>query len=297
MQLNYHHLYYFYVTAREGTIARAAKVLNVTPQTVSGQLATFEHQLGGLLFERRGKRLVLNSRGKTAFQYAEDIFSLGEELQGQLRLRSPGTLNRYTLAVTDVIPKVLAYDLVKPLLSSLESTRLIYREGELDSLLAELALNRVDLILSDRPLPPGANVKAFSHFLGESPLCFFAKRSIALSSCDFPACLESAPLLLSGDKSTMRVSILAYLESVGVRPKVIAEFDDSAVLKLFGQQGYGVFCAPACIAEHLCEQYQVYRIGTAGKITERYYLITPERQIQSPYAQEIVSAAERFFAV
>ncbi|GAA0350780.1 transcriptional activator NhaR [Bowmanella denitrificans] len=297
MQLNYHHLHYFYVIAREGSISRAAHCLNVTPQTVSGQLTTFEHQLGGLLFERKGKRLVLNARGKTAYQYAEEIFSLGEELQGQLRLKSPGTLNRITLAVTDVIPKILAFDLVKPLFAALDSTRLIYREGELDSLLAQLALNRVDLILSDRPLPPGANVKAFSHFLGESPLCFFAKAQSSYARQPFPACLEGAPLLLSGDKSTMRVSVMAYLENQGIRPKVLAEIDDSAVLKLLGQQGYGVFCAPACIAGHVCEQHQVSQIGVAGNITERYYLITPERKIQSPQAQQIALSAARFFAV
>ena len=244
-QLNYHHLHYFYVTAREGSIAKAAEILHVTPQTVSGQISIFESYLGMRLFDRQGKRLLLNPHGAIAFRYAEDIFSLGRELQDTLGQKQQGRLAVFTIGVTDVIPKVLAFNLIKPMLKDFESTRLIYREGDLEGLLAELAINRVDVILADRPRMPGSHVKAFSHFLGETAVSFFTSANSDNSlRTSFPECLNNRPLLISSDKSSIKYNLLSWLERQRIRPKVVAEFDDSAMLKLFGQEGYGIFCAP-----------------------------------------------------
>jgi len=296
-QLNYHHLHYFYITAKEGSIVKAASALHVTPQTVSGQITVFESCLGMKLFDRRGKRLVLNQQGTTAFRYAEDIFSLGRELQDTLAQKSQGRLTTFTIGVTDVIPKVLAFSLVKPMLHDLKATRLICREGDLDSLLADLALNRLDIILSDRPLMPGSNVKAFSHFLGESSVSFFASDlSDDEDWTPFPDCLNNQPLLVSSDKSSIKFNLLSWFERQRIRPRVVAEFDDSAMLKLFGQQGYGVFCAPTSIEEHLTSQYLVKCIGHTDDLTERYYAISPERKIRSEIVLKLVNKASEVFS-
>lgn len=296
-QLNYHHLHYFYITAKEGSIAKAANTLHVTPQTVSGQISIFESYLGMKLFDRRGKRLILNQQGAIAFRYAEDIFSLGRELQDTLSQKSQGRLTRFTIGVTDVIPKVLAFSLIKPMLNDLKATRLICREGDMDSLLADLAVNSVDIIISDRPLMPGSNVKAFSHFLGESSVSFFAAKSSNDAGCiPFPDCLNNQPLLVSSDKSSIKFNLLSWFERQRIRPRVIAEFDDSAMLKLFGQQGYGVFCAPTSIEEHLINQYLVKCIGHTDDLTERYYAISPERKIRSELALKLVNKASEVFS-
>jgi LysR family transcriptional activator of nhaA len=295
-QINYHHLYYFFVTAREGSIVSAARSLHVTPQTVSGQIATFEDYLGIHLFDRRGKRLYVSEQGKVAYQYAQEIFSLGEELLNTLKLKSTSQINRFTLAVTDVIPKVLAFDLIQPVMQGFENTRLVYREGDFESLLADLAVNKVDLILSDRPLSPSTNLKAFSHLLGDTGIAFFASKQVAGSlEHNFPACLNNTPLLIPSDKSTLRGDLLSWFEAESIYPKIVGEFDDSAVAKLFGQQGFGLFCAPECITAHVEQKYDVCLIGTTKAVRERIYLITPERKIRSEIALRIVSHAAKIF--
>lgn len=289
-QLNYHHLYYFYLTAREGSIAKASELLHLTPQTVSGQISKFEDYLGMNLFERKGKRLHLSQQGKVAYQYAEDIFKLGSELLTSLSQENSGRMHTFTIGVTDVVPKVLAFDLVKPAISSFSSTRMVYKEGDFESLLAELAINKVDMILADRPLMPGANVKAFSHFLGDSSISFFstAKDAEPLRA-NFPQSLNHIPLLTSGDKSSLKINLMAWLESQQLHPKIVAEFDDSALLKLFGQEGYGVFCAPSSIEQHVEQQYQVQCIGRINEMTERYYAISSEQSIRNPVVESIMS--------
>jgi len=291
-QLNFHHLHYFYITAKEGSIAKAANVLHVTPQTVSGQLSIFESYLGMQLFDRQGKRLILNQQGAIAYRYAEDIFSLGRELQDTLAQKGEGRLATFTIAVTDVIPKVLAFNLIKPIIKAFESVRLIYREGDWEALMAELAVNRIDIILADRPLMPGSNVKAFSHFLGETSVSFFASTQHRKKlKASFPDCLNNQPLLLPSDKSSMKFNLLSWLERLNIRPRVMGEFDDSAMLKLFGQEGYGIFCAPTSIEGYLAQQYRVEVIGHTQDLTERFYAISPERKIRNELALELVNKA------
>ncbi|GGW82188.1 LysR family transcriptional regulator [Alteromonas halophila] len=291
--VNYHHLYYFYVVAREGSIASAASVIHVTAQTISGQLATFESNIGYPLFDRVGKRLHLNSRGKRVYQHAEVIFEKGRELAKVLRDNDDVPASEFVIGVTDAIPKVLAFDFLDNVIRSSPDTRFIFREGSFDSLVSDIAINRVDLVLADHGLPPGSNVNATSLFLGESELSFFAaKRTPLDDTVPFPACLHNAPLLLPGSKSGIVQALKAWLDSHGIYPHIVAEFDDSALLKLFGREGFGVFCAPSSISAHVESQYGVACIGEAREVTERYFALCGRSMQNTPLLQRIVSQAK-----
>lgn len=282
-QLNYNHLYYFYLTAKEGSIADACKLLHVTPQTVSGQLATLEDYLDLRLFERHGKRLVLNDNGKLVYSYAEDIFSLGHELMQSLE---PNQLNKkltLTVGITDVIPKVFTYDFLRPIFEGELDVKLVCREGELDQLLADLALNKLDIILSDCPVPPGRRVKAFSHKITESGLTFYiAKHKKSTISGAFPQNINQQPILIPGEQSSIKMSLISWLNDNDLHPEIVAEFDDSALAKLFGQAGYGIFCTPTIVESHVLETYQVEVIGRTEDIKEVLYLISAERKFTHP---------------
>lgn len=279
-QLNYQHLYYFYVTAKEGSIVKAAEVLHLTPQTISGQIAIFEDHLQQKLFQRKGKRLVINKHGQYVLNYAEDIFGLGAELLQNLRHQVQGQQLNFTIGITNIVPKVLAFDLFRTCLDNNQQLKLVCKEGDLDNLLAELALNRVDLIFSDRPLPPDHHLKAYNHFVGESGMSFFANESVAKSlNGEFPYCLHQCPILLPGEKSTQIVELRAWFNRLNIVPQVVAEFEDSALMKLFGQSGYGVFCTPTPIAEHVKAQFDVEIIGSTKEVREDFYLISPERKL------------------
>jgi LysR family transcriptional activator of nhaA len=293
-QLNYHHLYYFYITAREGSIVKAAEILHVTPQTVSGQISTFENYLGTPLFDRIGKRLFLNPLGKVAYEYAEEIFASGHELLDMLLQKREQRIRTFTIGITDVVPKVLAFDLIHPTSIKFGATRFIYKEGEFDSLCADLAINKLDLIIADRNLIPGSNIKAYGHLLRESGLSFFASHQQAVSlQKGFPHSLQHAGMLMSGDKSSMKHSLLAWFERLKMSPKIVAEFDDSALLKMFGQEGLGVFAVPSSIADHISQRYDVSCIGETLDITERYYAICSERTSQSDIVQHILVSAKK----
>jgi LysR family transcriptional activator of nhaA len=295
-QLNYHHLYYFFVIAREGSIVKAAKILNLTPQTVSGQLGSFEAYLGKLLFDRKGRRLVLNEAGKHVFSYAEDIFALGTELQSSLRNQNIEQQYSLSIGIVDVIPKTFVYDLLKSCLEMDEPIRLICRQSDMDTLLAELALNKLDLVVSDRTLTPGTPIKAYSHPLGECGLTFYAHKKIAKRlKKNFPQSLDQQEFLICGDNSMQKISLFAWFESQGIAPKIVAEFDDSALLKIFGKDGYGVFCTPTIIEQHVEKQYEVSVIGRTEDITERFYAISPERKFTHPGIIKVAEIAKTMF--
>lgn len=287
-QLNYNHLYYFYLIAKEGSITAACKILHLTPQTISGQLATLESYLGITLFERRGKRLLLNDNGKAVFSYAEEIFNLGHELIQNLEAKQLSQRLNFTIGITDVIPKVLSYDFLKPILEGNIPIKLICREGELDLLLADLALNKLDAILSDSPIPPGKQVKGYSHKAIDSGLTFYiAEDKKHTLTQEFPYNLKQQKLLLPGEQSTTRLSLLSWLHDKNITPDIVAEFDDSALTKLFGQAGYGIFCTPSIVEKHVVDTYQVAIIGRTKEIKEKLYLITPERKLKHPALQAL----------
>ena len=295
-QLNYKHLRYFFTIAREGSIVKAAELLHVSPQTISGQLTAFEEYLGSSLFDRVGKRLVLNEAGKLAYSYAEDIFSLGDELQQSLHAQDTSQQFVFSVGVVDVIPKIMASSILEHAFDLEGPIKLICREGEFDSLLAEMALNRIDLILSDRPLTPGTPVKAYSHVLGESGLSFYARKKMARALRNgFPESLDQQRLLICGDKSNQKINLQSWFEQENIRPNIVAEFDDSALMKYFGQSGQGVFSTPSIIENHVTNQYDVAVIGQTQAIKERFYAISPERKVKHPGVKLLVEAAQALF--
>lgn len=292
--VNYHHLYYFYITAREGSIAGAARVLHVTAQTISGQLTVFEQSIGSTLFDRIGKRLHLNAKGKRVYQHADEIFQKGHELARVIREDDDTTAETFVVGLTDAIPKVLAFDFLADVIRDTPNTRFIFREGTFDSLVADIAINHIDLVLADHGLPPGANINATSHFLGESHVSFFADKNADIArENDFPNSLQHAPLLLPGKSSGILQALRSWLDSHQLFPHVVAEFDDSALLKLFGSEGFGTFCAPSSISAHVESQYGVVRIGDAREVTERYFAMYGRNQQNNPLIQAITGQAKR----
>ena len=289
--LNYNHLYYFFIVAREGSIAKASASLHLTPQTISGQITKFEAQIGVNLFDRKGKTLQLSDMGRLIYSHAEEIFQLGDELSNVLKTQRPISWQTLSVGITDVIPKVLAHQLLKPALKMNESIRLVCHEGDQISLLASLAVNKLDLIITDQPLEPGGHIKAYTHQIAESGLTFFATKAVAAEYRDgFPQSLSSQPFLMQSKKSAVRQRLIMWLDKVGVTPTIVAEFDDSALMKSFGQEGYGVFSAPTIIEKYIASQYAVEIIGRAEECIDRYYIISPERKIKHPAVVEIVNS-------
>ncbi|XPF93561.1 transcriptional activator NhaR [Colwellia sp. RE-S-Sl-9] len=292
--LNYNHLYYFYIVATEGSITKASVRLNLTPQTISGQITNFEAQVGVNLFERKGKTLSLSEMGTLIYSYAEEIFQLGDEVKNILKRKQPSLWHTFTVGITDVIPKVLAYELLAPVLKMSESVRLICVEGDQDHLLADLSVNKIDCILTDQSLQLGSYVRAYNHLLTESGFTFFAAKSL-LKNCNkaFPEILSDFPWLMQSKKSAVRTRLSSWLEKNNIAPNIVAEFDDSALMKAFGQTGFGLFSSPTLIEEYVADKYGVKIIGRTDEIKEAYYIISPERRLKHPAILEIVNAANK----
>lgn len=290
--LNYHHLLYFWTVAREGSVARACQRLHLTQPTISGQLRALEESLGEKLFARQGRGLVLTEVGRTVYSYADEIFSLGRELMDNLKDRPTGRPLRLSVGIADVVPKLIAYRLLEPALALPERVHVVCHEDKPDRLLAELAVQGVDLVLSDAPLSPAMRIRAFSHLLGECGVCFFAVPKLAATyRRRFPASLTGAPLLLPTDNTALRRSLEQWFDQHGLRPHVVGEFEDSALLKVFGQTGAGLFVAPAAIERELRLQYGVVVVGRVEQIRERFYAISAERRVKHPAVVAISEAA------
>lgn len=280
--LNYHHLLYFWLVAREGSLAAASAELRLAQSTVSGQIRSLEQSLGEKLFARSGRRLVLTERGRVVFRYADEIFTLGRELRDAIKGR-PGKPLSLVVGVADVVPKLVALRLLEPALHLPEPIRLVCREDRPERLLAQLAVHELDIVLSDGPVAPSVSVRAFSHLLGECGVVFFAKPKVAAAlRPKFPASLDGAPMLLPTENTALRRSLDQWFAARGLRPKVVGEFEDSALLKVFGQTGLGIFPAPAVIAENVQRQYQVRPVGRVDAIRERFYAISVERKLEHP---------------
>jgi LysR family transcriptional activator of nhaA len=289
--VNFNQLYYFYQVAREGSIARVSELLHITPQTVSGQLSSLEHSIGSALFIRQGKKWQLTEIGRMTYRYAEDIFQLGDELKKILKNHQLHEWETFTVGITDVLPKAFIYEMLKPVMQNQGQLRLICREGEQGQLLAELALNKIDLVLSDQPIQPGSHLKAYSHLLAESGTSFFASHTLIPSLAgNFPQNLHQAPMLIQSRRSTVRQHLMAWFEQQSIHPTIVAEFDDSALMKAFGQQGTGFFAAPSQIEQKICEQYQVQVIGRTPHVKEAFYAISAERKITHPAVLTLVQA-------
>lgn len=293
--LNYKHLYYFWEVAKSGSIARASEKLHLTPQTISGQLSLLEEKLNEALFTRVGRRLELTETGRLVLSYADEIFSLGGELEEMLRNIPADRPRMFKVGVVDVVPKSIAYRLVAPALELDESVRIVCREGSQDSLLADLALHKVDLVIADGPIPSFVNVRGFNHPLGDCGITFFATRELASTmQGQFPANLNAMPFLLPGEMTVIRNNLVEWLDGQHIYPRVIGEFDDSALMKAFGRSGMGIFIAPTPIADEVKEQYNVEIIGETKKIRQQFYAISVERKISHPAVAAITETAREW---
>jgi LysR family transcriptional activator of nhaA len=289
--LNYHHLLYFWLTAREGSLTRACEELRLAPGTVSKQIHQLEHVLGHKLFTKQGRGLVMTESGRVAFRYAEEIFGLGRELLDTLRDRPVGKPLRVTVGVADVVPKLVAQRVLEPSLALDEPLSLVCREDRPVNLLRDLAAHELDLVLSDAPAPAEARVKAYSHLLGESDISFFAAAPLAKRlKRDWPASLHGAPVLLPAEGSVLRRSLEQWFHSLDLRPLVVGEFEDSALLAAFGARGMGAFPAQSVLAAEVETMHQVRRVGRTP-VRERLYAVTVERRIKHPAVAAVCEAA------
>ncbi len=290
--LNYHHLLYFWLVVREGGLAPASERLRLAQSTVSGQIRAFEQTLGEKLFTRSGRRLVPTEIGRLVYRYAEEIFPLGHELQDAIKGRPVGRPLRLVVGVADILPKLVARKLLEPALKLATPVRMVCREDKPERLLVELGAHGLDVILSDAPIPPAAAIRAFSHLLGECGVTFFGTSELAAARRKgFPKSLDGAPLLLPTENTVLRRSLDQWFARLGIRPNVVAEFEDSALLKTFGQTGQGIFPAPAVIAKEVQRQYDVDIVGRTDEVRERFYAISAERRLKHPAVVAITEKA------
>lgn len=296
-RLNYHHLQYFYVIAKSGSIAKASEILHITPQTLSAQLNALEDSLGYKLFERHGRKLTLNDIGHTTLGYAQEIFSLGDELVNSIKNHSTDFSFRFSIGVTDVIAKVFSFNFLREIYKLDENIKLVSKETSLEVLLGELATNKLDAVLSDTPLPSNSAIKAYNHLIGKCGVTFFASESIANKLRNgFPQSLNNQRFFTSGEGTNQRMNVLSWFEQIDISPLVIGENDDSALSMYFGQAGYGVFSAPTIIEKHVCEQFNVSIVGRTTDIHEDFYLISPERKVKHPAVQHLLKSGKSLFS-
>ncbi len=290
--LNYHHLLYFWTVAREGTIVRASEKLHVGQPALSTQLRQLEKSLGLKLFQKSGRSLELTESGRMVYRYADEIFLLGREMLDTVKGRPTGKPVRFVVGIVESIPKLIARRLLEPALQLPDPLRLICLEDTLERLLAELALHSVDIVLSDTPITGTMKVRAFNHLLGESTVAIFGMKKLARQFRDgFPQSLDGAPFLLPHRASTLRRSLESWFDSNGLHPLIRAEFDDSALLKVFGQAGEGLFAAPFVMKNEVCRQHEVEVVGEIQSIREQFYAISAERRLKHPAVLAISNTA------
>ena len=288
--LNYNHLLYFYTVAREGSVARAAKVLHLTPQTVSGQIKLLEDVIGEPLFLRVGRGLTLSDTGRVVQTYADEIFSVGTALAQRLQSTATETTRELRVGIVDSFPKLLACKLLGVSLGTDAPAKLACSEGKLESLLADLSVHKLDLVLSDRVVPNELNVRAYNHELGSSNMAFFAPQGWSPDmTSDFPQCLSKVPVLMPDSSSALRRNLDHWFDEMEILPKVVAEFDDSALMKTFGEAGLGAFSAPSVIADDVMRCFNVRQIGIVEGVTESFTAISPQRRLRHP---SVLSIAE-----
>jgi LysR family transcriptional activator of nhaA len=296
--LNYHHLLYFWVVAREGSVTRASEQLYLSQPTISAQIRALEHSLGEKLFTKSGRHLVLTEIGRVVFRYAEEIFALGRELtdtlKGRASSRAQGRPVRFLVGIADVVPKLIAYRVLEPALRLAEPVHIVCTEDKSERLLAELAVHELDLVLTDAPISPSIKIKAYNHLLGECGVTIFASaKSSTGYKRKFPHSLDGAPFLLPTDNTSSRRLLDQWFDSQGIRPSIVGEFEDSALLKVFGQTGMGLFAAPSVIEEGVKTQYGVQAIGRIDAVRERFYAISVERKLKHPAVVAISEAARQ----
>ncbi len=292
--LNYHHLLYFWMVAKEGGITPAAEALHLSQPTLSTQIQKLEKSLGAKLFERKGRSMILTETGQIVFRYAEEIFTLGSELSDVMRGRPSDESMRLLVGVPDVLPKLVVYRLLKPALALSERVKLVCYEGKLNDLLSDLAMHRLDIVLANSRLTPDVNVRAFNHLLGECDVTVFGTDELAKRyKPNFPQSLNGAPMLLPTQNTTMRRALEQWFDDCDIRPEVVHEFEDSALIKVFGQAGEGMVVVPTPVAEEVALQYSLKPIGRIPEVVERFYAISVQRRLKHPAVVAISEAAKQ----
>ncbi|MHC8382632.1 transcriptional activator NhaR [Pseudomonas sp. LB3P14] len=292
--LNYRQLHYFWVVAKTGSIVRACEQLNLTPQTISGQISLLEQTYGIELFRRVGRQLELTEAGRQTLPYAEQMFQLGGELELMLRAQPNEQQILFRVGVADVVPKSIVYRLIAPTMELSEPLRITCREDKLERLLADLAIQRLDLVISDSPMPSHLDIKGYSQKLGECGISFFATAELAARyGQDFPRSLHGAPLLIPGPETVVRSRLQRWFAEQQIQPRIVGEFDDSALMQAFGQSGSGIFIGPSVIADEVKRQCRVELIGQTDAVTESFYAISVERKVKHPGIVAITEGARR----
>lgn len=291
---NFNHLFYFWTVAREGSIARASESLLLAPPTICAQVRALERSLGVKLFTRSGRGLALTDAGRTAFRYADDMFTTGRDLLEALEGRPTGRPLRLVVGVADNLPKLITYRLIKPALGLPEPVQLVCHEGRVERLLAELAVHGLDVVLSDAPVGPDVRVRAYNHQLGECGVTIFGTAEMARAlRRGFPRSLDRAPFLLPSSATALRRSLDGWFDAQGIRPAIKGELDDSALMKVFGQSGEGLFPAPSAVEGDVRKQYRVHVVGRVESVRERFYAISVERRLKHPAVVAISEAARQ----
>lgn len=289
--MNLNHLKYFYEVAMRGGVTRASESLHVTPQTISAQLRLLEDSLGYELFEREGNKLIVNQEGKIVLDYAEEIFRMERELLSQIGSGEPQGRVSVSIGILDSIPKIWSSRAINKIYEQLDDVKVKTHETDFEQLLADLSLNKLDLILSDRPIPPNVSIRASNTLLLQSGFTFFAQAKYARKlSHQFPFSLDGQPMLLPGERSAQFSHILSWFDKLNIKPRVLGEFDDTELMKILGEQGHGVFCAPSIIAEPLQAQFKVREVGRTEEIRENYYAITSHRKIRNKAVEVILQS-------
>ena len=290
--LNLKHLRYFWSVATHGSIAKAAEILFITPQTISGQISDLEKQVGKKLFKREGRNLVMTDTGQLVFSYADEMFRLGNELQDVLAGHTPGSSITLKVGIAMVVPKLLTYRVLEPVLHMKEQVRLICNEAPLVDLLADLSVHKLDVVLADSPTSPVLNIRAYNHELGQSGITFYSRPELADSYREnFPESLDGEKILMPSHGSHLRRSLETWFERKDINPMVVAEFEDRALMKAFGEAGAGVFTTPTAVKEDVLQKYGVEIIGETDEISERFFLISAERHIKNPAVSLITETA------
>lgn len=290
--LNYKHLHYFWVVASEGSIAKAAEKLFITPQTISGQLSMLEERIGQPLFDRVGRRLRLTETGRLVLRYADEIFELGKELSDVLRGAPVVGASEFIVSAASALPKTIVYKILEPALQVSQDVNLVCKEGPVEAILAELAIHEVDMVLTDTPLSSVFSVRAFNHYLGQSGISFFAAKGLKDKLSDgFPECLHQAPMLLPTKQYAIRQLFDKWSHDNNIFPMIRGQYDDSALMKAFGEQGLGVFFMPTIIEKEVSQAYHVEVIGRLSDIKQKFYAISAERKVTHPAVAAVCNSA------
>ncbi len=290
--LNYHHLLYFWTVAREGSVSAACERLGLAQPTISAQIRQLEKSLGMDLFDRSRRKMELTEAGQIVYRYADDIFTLGRELLDTIRDRPTGRPLRFHVGIADVVPKLVAYRLLTPALDG--SVEIVCTEGKPDQLLAQLSIHELDVVLSDAPIGGNVSIRGYNHLLGECGVTVFAAPKLARTLRQkFPESLVDAPWLLPTSGTVLRRTLDLWFDRRGFRPRVAGAFDDSALKKVFGQQGLGVFVSPSVIEREICAQYAVRVVGRIDAVREQFYAISMERKIRHPAVLALTESARR----